>query len=178
MSKQKGLVGIDIGHHVTRVVMTHAQEGGKFAVVGVGESSTEGLRKGHVFDQDALSKSITVAIEKAEKMAGEPVEQAFVSISGQNIFTKTSFLLRRWTAQFGSSFIYYKVYKRRQFFHIVTNTTIQIDAMILSIFFLKTNNDFFKFLTWRIIARGFEEESFGLLEEMPCIMILIILALL
>jgi len=90
MAQPASLVGIDVGHAVIRVVMTHRQDDGKLSVVGVGESSVEGFRKGHVFDSHALSQSITVAIEKAEKMAGEPVEQAFVSISSSLVTSMVS----------------------------------------------------------------------------------------
>jgi cell division protein FtsA len=85
MAKHRNYVGIDIGHSKVRVVMTMQQDDGRFVVLGVGESDSDGLRKGHIYDLDALSSSITKGIEQAERMAGEPVEQAYISVSGGGI---------------------------------------------------------------------------------------------
>jgi len=83
MSKQEIIAGIDIGATNARVIVVQRrgpQE--ELQILGIGEAPSFGMRKGMVVDADELVTSISSALEKSERMAGLPVEQVYVSVSG------------------------------------------------------------------------------------------------
>jgi cell division protein FtsA len=54
-------------------------------VIGFGDSHSDGLKRGVVVDISKTIKSITDAVESAEKQAGFEISHAFVGISGDHI---------------------------------------------------------------------------------------------
>jgi cell division protein FtsA len=84
--KEKIAVGIDLGSSKTVTVIGQLSEGELYPhIIGVGMQESSGLRKGVITDIEETINSLTAAIEEAERMAGVPVESAFVSISGKHI---------------------------------------------------------------------------------------------
>ncbi len=86
MSKQEIISGIDLGATVIRVIIV--ERGGveeKPRILGIGESPSSGIRKGMVVDAEEVVTSISSALEKAERMAGLPVERAYVSVGGSQV---------------------------------------------------------------------------------------------
>ena len=81
MEHDQLITGLDIGSsNVTTVLGKKTPEG--IEIIGIGECSTEGMRKGAVVNVDATVKSIRRSVAEAEDMSGLKVESAFVGISG------------------------------------------------------------------------------------------------
>lgn len=79
------LAGIDIGTtKVCTVIARHTDKGG-VDVIGAGEASARGMRKGIVVDLDQTVDSIRQSVSAAEAAAGVDVERAWVGISGGHI---------------------------------------------------------------------------------------------
>lgn len=86
-------VGIDIGCSATKVmVVEHAKDRDKKTsrIIGTGISATKGLKKGFVFDQKELLKSLGEAVHEAEVSSGIKIRQATVSIGGITLESKVS----------------------------------------------------------------------------------------
>jgi cell division protein FtsA len=78
------IAGLDVGSsNVTTVIGKKTQDG--VEILGMGESPTEGMRKGAVVNVDATVKSIRQSVTEAERMTGVTVESVFVGLSGSLI---------------------------------------------------------------------------------------------
>jgi cell division protein FtsA len=86
------VVAIDIGTSKVRVIVAQRpeREGDKPLVIGVGEEAAFGMRKGLVVDIEETAAAINKAVETAERMAGVPVENAFVSIGNGDITSQVT----------------------------------------------------------------------------------------
>lgn len=84
--QEKTAVGIDLGSSKVVTVIGQRGEGEVHPeIVGVGIQESSGLRKGVITDLEETVGALTASIEEAERMAGIPVEGAFVSINGKHI---------------------------------------------------------------------------------------------
>lgn len=84
----KYAVGIDIGTTKIRCVVGHVDvSSGAPTIVGVGEVSNSGMRKGVVVNLAGPSKAIDDALGEAERMSGYQVNEATVSINGSHILS-------------------------------------------------------------------------------------------
>lgn len=85
MKRRKIITGLDIG--TTKICALIAELSGedKIEIIGIGLAPSNGLRKGIVVDIDKTSHAIKSAIQKAERMAGQKVESAYVGIAGSHI---------------------------------------------------------------------------------------------
>lgn len=90
MSKNNIITGLDIGTTAVRTVIARIKNDSKPQIIGVGEFPSIGLRRGAVVDIDETVKSIAKSIEGAERTSGVSVNQAYVSIGGSHIFSRTS----------------------------------------------------------------------------------------
>jgi cell division protein FtsA len=87
----RSIVGLDIGSANIKVVIAQeVPEESLLRVVGVGIAPSAGIRRGVVTDAEGASRSIGLAIDQAEKMAGVSVEQVIVNISGTEIFSQNA----------------------------------------------------------------------------------------
>lgn len=79
------VTGLDIG--TTKICALIAEISGEdnIEIVGIGLAPSNGLRKGIVVDIDKTSHAIKSAIQKAERMAGQKVDSAYVGIAGSHI---------------------------------------------------------------------------------------------
>ena len=84
-------VGIDIGTTKVRCVVAVVDDSqGVPNIVGVGEASNTGMRKGTVVHLQGPAKAIDSALGQAERMSGYQVDEATLSINGAHILsTKT-----------------------------------------------------------------------------------------
>jgi cell division protein FtsA len=82
--KQETVCGLDIGTTKTCAVVAVEGPSG-LEVVGIGEAPSRGMRKGVVVDLDETIRSIEAATEQAERMAGMPVQDVYVGITGDHI---------------------------------------------------------------------------------------------
>lgn len=84
MSKEQIVTGVDIGS--TKVVITTGTiKEGMIDIIGISKKPNSGMRKGMITDIEETVSSITAALDEAERMAGVPINSAYVSISGSHI---------------------------------------------------------------------------------------------
>jgi cell division protein FtsA len=73
------------------VVIAEADEAsGQITVVGVGETPSEGLRKGVIVNLEKTIAAIQSAAMQAERMAGQRIESAVVSLGGSHLWSQNS----------------------------------------------------------------------------------------
>jgi cell division protein FtsA len=90
MPREKIITGIDIGSTKIATVVASVSEN-KVSVIGVsGNVPSKGINKGNVVDIDSAVEAISQSIEKAERMAGVSISNAFVTINGSHIETLNS----------------------------------------------------------------------------------------
>jgi len=86
MAKNNYTCGIDIGTHTTRVVVMGTNKESKVPeVLAVGSSNTEGMRLGYITNTDQVGKCVKEAIAQAEKVLGNKIRRAYISIGGINL---------------------------------------------------------------------------------------------
>jgi len=79
------IVALDIGSTWVRVVICERDEDGTLKIIGVGERSSTGIRKGVVVNIEATLRAIAAAIEDAEMMSGLEVTDCWAGIGGNHI---------------------------------------------------------------------------------------------
>src|SRR5260370_9539672 len=79
------IVGLDIGTTKVCAVVAALDEAGKFNVIGVGKSLSDGLTRGVVTNIDKTVRSIQSAIADAESQSGIKIQSVFVGIAGDHI---------------------------------------------------------------------------------------------
>jgi len=83
MNKTNYTCGIDIGTHLTRVVIiSSSKDKSRPYIVSVGSAETEGMRRGYIKNIDLVLSSVKNAVRQAEKASGFKIKKAFVSIGG------------------------------------------------------------------------------------------------
>lgn len=91
MPKEEIIVGLDIGSHKIRTIVSRVDfETEKPQIIGLGESFSNGIRRGVVVDVEEATSSISSSIEKAERTSGIPIEHAFVSVGGSHVISENS----------------------------------------------------------------------------------------
>ncbi len=91
MARVQHYVGIDIGSALVRVVVAQLDpESGQLTVLGVGTSPMNGMQRGVVTDVDEAVKSLSRALDMAERISGVPVERAYVSLNGSHVTSQNS----------------------------------------------------------------------------------------
>ena len=79
------VVGIDIGTSETRVIVAEGIiQNGRITpkIIGTGTSESRGVYRGYVADQTEATKSVRLAVSRAEKVAGIKIKRAYVSFGG------------------------------------------------------------------------------------------------
>ena len=85
MKNRKIVTGLDIGTTKICALIAEVSGDNNIEIVGIGLAPSNGLRKGIVVDIDKTSHAIESAIQKAERMAGQKVDSAYVGIAGSHI---------------------------------------------------------------------------------------------
>ena len=89
MTTERLVAGLDIGSAKTTAVIAEVvgdlPKHPTVNILGVGQSRTTGLRKGVVADIEETMRSITKAMQDAERMAGAQVESVYAGISGEHV---------------------------------------------------------------------------------------------
>ena len=78
-------VGLDIGTHTTRVVVSELVSGLPPTIVAIGKAETIGLHHGYVINRYEVVKSIRAAILSAEKAWGHSISSVYLGIGGIGI---------------------------------------------------------------------------------------------
>ena len=78
------ITGLDIGTTKTCAVVASVTPEG-LDIIGVGEAPSTGLRRGVITDLEETIRSIEAAMERAERMAGVQISQAYVGVTGEHV---------------------------------------------------------------------------------------------
>lgn len=89
MAKSNIVVGLDIGSTKVAIAVGQIQEG-LIHIIGTGKSTNSGMRKGIITDIEDCVSATSAALEEAERMAGVPLESAYVGIGGAHISASQS----------------------------------------------------------------------------------------
>src|SRR6185436_2213611 len=82
-------VGIDVGTHATRVVVSEWQKGERSPhIIGTGQAVSRGLRHGYIVDVFAAAESIKQAAREAEKNANIKIRRAYISAGGISLHSE------------------------------------------------------------------------------------------
>lgn len=90
MAQDSLITGIDLGSTSIRIVVGQISETTKPNLIGVAEVPAEGISKGTVTSIEDAVSCISAALEKAERMTGQPIERANVGINGLHIVAQES----------------------------------------------------------------------------------------
>ncbi len=85
MTHGKMYVGLDIGTSKVSAVIAETSESGGLDILGIGSVPSHGLRRGVVVNIESTLRSVALAIEKAENMAGREISSVITGISGSHI---------------------------------------------------------------------------------------------
>ena len=87
---ERTIVGIDVG--TTKICTLVGQVGDSdiLRVIGVGVVPSRGLRKGVITDVEEASKAIRESVQKAERVSGYPISEAYVGVAGSHISSQNS----------------------------------------------------------------------------------------
>ncbi len=85
------ICGIDIGSSkIATVVGVKSEETGEMKIIGFNTTPARGIKKGLIVDIKEVTGVIEESVEKAERMAGHKINQAFVSVGGPHISSLNS----------------------------------------------------------------------------------------
>lgn len=84
MAKENIVVGLDVGTTKVAVCVGQVAEG-IVKIIGYSKVPNAGVRKGVIVDIEDTVSAISLALEDAERMAGLPISNAYISIGGNHI---------------------------------------------------------------------------------------------
>ena len=90
LTRRKRVVGFDLGTSKVAAVIGDVDDFGNISVIGVGETPSEGLRKGVVVNIERTVHAIQEAAQAAERMAGVRFDTAVVSLAGPHLSSQNS----------------------------------------------------------------------------------------
>lgn len=85
------ITAIDIGSSkIASIVGLESKETDELRIIGFNSTESRGVKKGLVVDIDKVTKALEESIEKAERMAGQKIHSAVVSVGGPHISSLNS----------------------------------------------------------------------------------------
>ncbi len=94
MNPERLVAGLDIGTSRTTAIIAEVvgdlPKHPNLKVLGVGQARTSGLRRGVVADIEETTRSITKAMQDAERMAGVAIDHVYAGIAGEHVQAMTS----------------------------------------------------------------------------------------
>ncbi len=85
MPSNSAIAGIDIGSSKVVAVIGEALSDGRVEVISVGTAESPGVQNGEVTDIYATVEAITKAANEASNVAGVPITDAIISVSGSHL---------------------------------------------------------------------------------------------
>jgi cell division protein FtsA len=85
LSKSQKIAVLDIASRKVVCIIATVNGDNEPKIYGFGHQLSEGIKAGIIIDIKKAERAILAALNAAEKMAGETIEEAFVNISGSNI---------------------------------------------------------------------------------------------
>lgn len=91
-SNQNIISGLDIGSNSIRLAVGQriGDDQKRCHIIGVAESSAEGISRGVITSIDEAVSSVSACLDKAERITGIPLERVWVGISGNHIISQES----------------------------------------------------------------------------------------
>ena len=86
MSRSKIVGAIEIGTSKVIVLVAELTDGRSMNIIGRGQSTNSGMKKGEIVDIRAVSDCTHAAIMAAERDAGEHIEHVYLSMSGSHLW--------------------------------------------------------------------------------------------
>lgn len=83
-ARDRLIAALDVGTSKVCCFIAEAGEANALRVIGIGHQLSRGMKGGAVVDMEETETSIRAAVDAAERMAGVPVDQVFVSLSAGN----------------------------------------------------------------------------------------------
>lgn len=85
--KPEQFIGLDIGTSTVRCVVGTFDPNGSSApsIIGHGQSTNQGMRRGSVVHVDDVADAIVHAVTEAERISGMAIKQATVNVNGSNV---------------------------------------------------------------------------------------------
>ncbi len=90
MGSTKIIAGVEIGTSKVVVLVGEVVPGHGLNIIGMGQSTSVGMRKGEIEDLSAVSDCTHAAILSAEKSAGSQIEHVYLSKSGPSLVGMSS----------------------------------------------------------------------------------------
>lgn len=90
MEREAVLVGIDVGTSKVCALIGEVGRDGRLTIMGHGTVPTTGLKKASVVNIDQTVRSITDAVERAERLSGWKIDRGFVGVGGQHVESMNS----------------------------------------------------------------------------------------
>src|SRR3989344_3779326 len=84
------VAGIDIGTSEVKVIIAEASTGSFPKIIGTGSSESRGVYRGYIANQPEASRSVAIAVRRAEKAAGVKIKRAYVAFGGIGLESTTS----------------------------------------------------------------------------------------
>ena len=80
------ICGIDIGSSkISTICAVESKENDELRVIGYNQTASKGVKKGLIVDIDQATLAIEESVEKAERMGGHKINQAYVAVGGPHI---------------------------------------------------------------------------------------------
>ena len=90
MEREAVLVGIDVGTSKVCALIGEVARDGSLTIVGKGVVPASGLKKAVVVNIELTTRSISGAVDHAERLSGYQIDRAFVGVGGQNVESQNS----------------------------------------------------------------------------------------
>lgn len=91
MNRQQIITGLDIGSSKIRVVVgQYDRDTRDLHIIGATEHPSNGIINGNIVSVEDVVSSISIVLEKVERIIGTPIEKAIISISGPHVKSITS----------------------------------------------------------------------------------------
>jgi cell division protein FtsA len=85
------ITAIDIGSSkIATIVGIETKDSDELRIIGFNSTSSKGIKKGLIVDIDKVASSIEESLERAERMAGQKINHAYVSVGGPHIASLNS----------------------------------------------------------------------------------------
>jgi cell division protein FtsA len=79
------IVGLEIGTSKICVVVGEQTAGGALNIIGIGQSPTQGVRKGEIINPTEVEEDVRTAVAEAEQMADVEIRRVYVGVTGSHI---------------------------------------------------------------------------------------------
>lgn len=91
MKRDQLIAGLDVGSEAIRMAVARpprtSEAERRLNIIGVAEATSEGISKGIINSVEEAVSSISLCLERAERMVGLPIESVWVGISGGQVIS-------------------------------------------------------------------------------------------